>query len=98
MSLKLIINPLAEEDLRDAKAWLDSQRQGLGRELLDEIGLVFERIVRLPMVHAIQFRGLRIALVRRFQYAIVYRLDDEQVTVVAVYHTSRHPRTWQGRE
>ncbi len=97
MTLKLIINPLAEEDLLNAKAWLDNQRQSLGNELLDEIAVVFERIARLPTVHAIQFRGLRVARVRRFQYAVVYRLDDDQVTVVAVYHTSRHPRSWQGR-
>jgi len=97
VSPRLIINPLAEEDLREAKAWHDNQRQGLGTELIDEISLVFDRIIRSPMVHAVQFRGLRIALARRFPYAVVYRLDDDQITVIAIYHTSRHPRTWQVR-
>jgi len=97
VSPRLIINPLAEEDLREAKAWHDDQRQGLGTEFIDEITLVFDRIIRSPMVHAIHFRGLRIALARRFRYAVVYRLDDDQITVVAIYHTSRHPRTWHVR-
>ncbi len=40
---------------------------------------------------------LRVALVDRFPYVIVYRIDDDQITVVAVYHTRRDPRGWQGR-
>jgi mRNA-degrading endonuclease RelE of RelBE toxin-antitoxin system len=35
--------------------------------------------------------------VRRFPYVVVYRIDDEQITVVAVYHTSRNPRGWRRR-
>jgi plasmid stabilization system protein ParE len=97
VSLRLIINPLAEDDLRQAIAWLDSQRGGLGAELLDEIAAVLKRILGTPTLHAIQYRDLRVALVRRFRYAVVYRIDDEQITVVAIYHTSRHPRTWQSR-
>jgi hypothetical protein len=34
----LIIRPQAEADLRDAQQWYDSQRPGLGDELLNEIG------------------------------------------------------------
>jgi hypothetical protein len=39
----------------------------------------------------------RLALVRRFPYAVVYRIDDDQITVVAVYHMHRDPRGWQSR-
>lgn len=43
------------------------------------------------------FQELRVALVRRFPYAIVYRVDEDQITVVAVYHSRRDPRSWQRR-
>lgn len=46
MSLRLIVNPLAENDLFEAEPWHDTQRQGLGTELLDEVTRVFERIAR----------------------------------------------------
>jgi hypothetical protein len=36
-------------------------------------------------------------LVRRFPYAVIYRIDDDQTTVVAVYHSRRDPRGWQSR-
>jgi len=30
-------------------------------------------------------------------YAVIYRADEDQVTVVAVYHAHRDPRGWQDR-
>ena len=97
MSLKLIINPEAEADLAEAKQWYDNRRLGLGDQFLTCVEAVFNRICRHPLLHATVYRDLRMTLVRRFPYAVVYRVDDDQITVVAVYHTRRDPRGWQLR-
>lgn len=97
MSLPLIVNPEAEQDLADAKAWYDGQRDGLGDEFLECVGEAFDRIQAVPQAHAKVFQELRKKLVRRFPYAVIYRIDDDQTTVVAVYHCRRDPRGWQGR-
>jgi toxin ParE1/3/4 len=93
----LIVNPLAEDDLADASAWYDGRRAGLGDDFLLCVGEMFELIIRSPELHAKVFEDLRLAKIRRFPYVIIYRIDDTQITVVAVYHTHRDPREWQGR-
>jgi plasmid stabilization system protein ParE len=95
--LPLIVNPEAEADLAEAKAWYDAQRPGLGDTLLDRVRDVLERLRSTPLLYGKVFEDLRLALVARFPYVVVYRVDDDRITVIAVYHTSRDPRGWQDR-
>lgn len=97
MSRTLIISPEAEADLADAKKWYDDRRDGLGAEVVEKIEEALNTIRRIPLVSRLVYRDLRRVLVRRFPYAVFYRVTDEQITVVAVYHTSRDPRGWQSR-
>jgi toxin ParE1/3/4 len=41
--------------------------------------------------------NVRRALVRRFPYAVYYRLEDERIVVLAIVHTSRDSAVWQER-
>lgn len=97
MSLPLIINPMAEADLADAKQWYDGRRPGLGDEFLDCVDRTLDRIREWPESYAKEFQELRRATVNRFPYAIVYRVDPSQITVVAVYDLRRNSRFWQRR-
>jgi plasmid stabilization system protein ParE len=40
---------------------------------------------------------VRCALVRRFPYAVYYRVEPERIVVIAVFHTKRDPGVWQSR-
>jgi toxin ParE1/3/4 len=97
MNRPLIIRPAAEDDLAEAKAWYDAQRDGLGDELLVCVEEALDRIRRMPEAPAVIFEGARRVLVRRFPYAVIYRVDDDQISVLAIYHTRRDPRDWQLR-
>jgi plasmid stabilization system protein ParE len=97
VKLPLVVNPEAEADLADARQWYEERRPGLGTEFLLCVEEVFERLARTPRLYGTVFQDLRLAIVRRFPYAVIYRADEDQVTVVAVYHTHRNPRGWQGR-
>jgi toxin ParE1/3/4 len=93
----LIINLEAEVELLDARLWYDGRREGLGAELLECVQEVFDRLQRTPELFPRVFEDLRLARVRRFPYVVVYRIDDDQLTVVAFYHSRRDPRGWQSR-
>jgi len=97
VSLPLIVNPEAETDLAEAKQHYDAQRDGLGDEFLESVGQALERIRQAPLSPRKVFQELRRVLVRRFPYAVFYRADDDQITVVAIYHARRDPRGWQDR-
>ena len=97
MSLRFIITPEAEADLAEAKAWYDKQRQGLAEGLILCVEEAFDRICRIPLASAEVYPGVRRVIVRRFPYRVFYRVDPDQIAVIAVYHSSRDPRGWQAR-
>jgi len=97
VSLPVIVNPLAEADLQAGYAWCEQRRAGLGTDFLLCVEEVLERIGREPEWYGREFEELRVAPLRRHQFAVVYRVDEPQVTVVAVYHLRSEPRVWQAR-
>ena len=96
MTLPVIINPLAEEDLADAISWYN-QKAGLGDNFLAAVNECIERIGAHPQLYAKIFGEVRRAGVRRFPYGVFYRIDAQQITVVAIYHARRDPKGWQRR-
>ena len=97
MSCELVFAPAVAVEITEAAAWYESQREGLGRELLDAIEQALERIRRQPGAGA-PWHEYRKGLVRRFPYLIVYRATSEdEVEVVAVAHMSRRPGYWIDR-
>ncbi len=97
MSRAFIVRPEAEDDLADARRWYENRRASLGDEFIEPVDVAFDRIQRMPRVPAEKYRNVRRVLLKRFPYAVFYHLDDDQITVLAVYHASRDPRGWQSR-
>jgi plasmid stabilization system protein ParE len=50
-----------------------------------------------PEMHALVHETYRRALIRRFPFAIFYEYAGAEVTVYAVFHTSRDPEKWRQR-
>jgi plasmid stabilization system protein ParE len=80
-----------------AYRWYEDQRAGLGEEFLAAVGQTVEAIASHPAGYPAIHRETRRALVRRFPYAVFYRLVGEQVVVVACMHARRHPNRWRRR-
>lgn len=97
MSYPVLISPEAEEDIRSAAAWYESKRKGLGKEFVDRVDKVIERLCQYPEIHAITYRDVRQTLVRKFPYTICYVFENETVEIIAVFHAHRDPHVWQSR-
>ena len=66
VNYQVIVRPLAERDILDAKAWYDLRRPGLGSEFLDTLDELQGRLKRTPLVYPVVYRGMRRAVLRRF--------------------------------
>jgi plasmid stabilization system protein ParE len=95
MSLPVIVNVLAQAELEEARDYYEALRPGLGGDFLARVQDALDLIHQFPQMHAIVHADLREARIRRFPYAIYYRVTATQSTVVAVHHTSRDPSGWQ---
>lgn len=97
MSLPLIITPEAEKDLAEARTWYEERRDGLGDDFILNVEAALKQISRLPLAATEVHPSVRRVVVRRFPYGVFYRVDDDQIAVIAVYHSKRDPRGWQDR-
>jgi plasmid stabilization system protein ParE len=87
----------ARAELEDAYNWYEDQEAGLGEAFLDSFNLSIDRIRNRPESYAVIVGDLRRAIVKRFPYAIYYRIISSRVLVVAVLHGKRSPKHLRSR-
>ena len=89
----------AEVDLEAAFHYYQSQRLGLGLEMLDEFRRGIEHILRHPTAWAPLDETYRRYRLHRFPYGIIYRsgASADEILVVAIMHMSQKPGLWLGR-
>jgi plasmid stabilization system protein ParE len=94
----LVVTTGAEDDISHAAVWYEHQRKGLGAEFLLALEAELTSILRNPLQYSEHRFGFRRGILRRFPYAIVFRIDNEQLIIVAVWHFSRKPWAWRKRK
>lgn len=91
------VKAAAEADIEEAWAWYARTAPELGEAWLQALDLAFAQIQRNPYAWQVVYKDAHRALVRKFPYAIIYRIRPERVVVLAVAHASRDPRRWKSR-
>lgn len=87
----------AEADLIDAATFLEHRLPGLGTRFTDSVQRSLVRLAENPDMGAplgLTYRKLRVS---RFSYNLIYRIEAEEVLVVAVAHHRRRPNYWRSR-
>jgi plasmid stabilization system protein ParE len=88
----VIIRPNAEADLLAAWTWYESQRSGLGDELVIEIRAAVRRLESDPERRPFYYRDFRRLVARRFPYKLFYRLEGGRVIVFRILHAKQEHR------
>jgi plasmid stabilization system protein ParE len=89
VSWRVIIRPNAEADLREAYSWYESQRAGLGDELLIQVRAAIRLLETDPERRPFYYRSFRRLLARRFPYKIFYSIEGDRVIVFRILHVKR---------
>lgn len=97
MSLPLVFQAGVRDEIDEAYTWYEKQHEGLGEAFLNEVPSVLDRIERNPELHAPIYQNVRHGRLKRFPYAVYYRIDADRIAVIAVHHSKRDPRRWQSR-
>jgi len=97
MTYSLILRPETEEDILDAYRWYDGRVSGLGLRFLESVERALTQIEHNPQAFPAVYEGVRRVLIQTFPYGIYFSLEGERCVVLAVVHSSRHPRVWMER-
>jgi toxin ParE1/3/4 len=87
----------AEEEMLEAAQYYESQTRGLGHEFLVEVQRTVARIIENPRLGQIVREAIRRRLMPKFPFGILYRIDPNEIVIIAVMHLRRRPGYWADR-
>jgi len=87
----------AENELFDAARYYEIQVAGLGLRFMNAMDAAVADIGSNPERWPLIRNGVRRRLLRQFPYALLYRVDPDEVAILAVMHLSRRPNYWSTR-
>jgi len=87
----------AEIEMVDAARYYEAEQPGLGLRFLDAVYRAFSDVRDYPLRWPITGKGARRRLVGRFAYGVVYKVDVDEIVIVAVANLHRRPHYWSKR-
>jgi toxin ParE1/3/4 len=95
--MRLIYHPLAEAELIKAGIFYQIRSQDLCQRFLRAFETAIDEILQNPDRWMIIENEVRCHTMKRFPYSIYYRIEANELLVVAIAHHSRHPEYWRHR-
>lgn len=95
--MKYDFHPEARNEYREAAAFYEKSRSGLGATFTLEVEATIDRIVQSPASWPLVDQDVRRCLSRVFPYGILYTIEVDKVLIVAVMHLHRRPGYWRER-
>jgi len=92
----LLYSAAASEDVLAACHWLEEVQPGLGERMLDELDRLASLVRQNPEMYELfsgtqSFGACRRAVLRTFDYALVYRVLPEAIEVLGLLHCRLDP-------
>jgi len=84
-------------ELRDAVLWYEEREPGLGADFIRAFEAIVANLERNPMIYPVVYKTARRAVMRRFPYHVIHAVTDDEIVIVTVIHSHRHPRRWKSR-
>ena len=96
MKYNLLFRPEVEDDLISGYIWYEESTVGLGEEFLRLFYACVQDIPHNPFLYRKIENDFRRLLLRRFPYAIYFRIEEDQIIVFGLFHCARDPKFIQG--
>jgi len=88
---------LAKLELNEAAEYYEGESAGLGKAFITALERCTDDIVRYPDAGLVMRGSIRRRLIRRFPYALLYRVTPTEIRILAVMNLKRRPAYWVGR-
>lgn len=87
----------AELEILDAVTFYKERAGDIAADFYAEFRKAREEIAAFPEFWKPVGGGYRRKLLERYPYGVIYRIEDGQILIVALAHTSRQPEYWRSR-
>ncbi len=93
MTYDLRFVPEVEGDVIAGYSWYEEKAPGLGEEFLRMFYACSAALPRNALLYQKVYGEFRRRLLRRFPYAIYFRIEGNEIIVFGLFHCARDPRT-----
>ena len=87
----------AEEEFVETAAYYERCAEGLGDRFIDNAETALRTLLADPLMPSPFPPECRKLRIKKFPYALVYRVEDDVLQVIAVMHLARRPGYWTNR-
>lgn len=91
MVYKLLIRPLANDEIIDATDWYNEQKENLGNEFLVKLDMFFNNLLQNPFIYSYYYKPVRQGKINKFPYIVIYEVFGELIVVYSVFMARRNP-------
>lgn len=99
MRFTLEIRPAAEFEFDEASDWYRLQNPSVRDRFVLSVDAKIAAITKRPLTFPIvEGNKIRRAVINGFPYSIYFVLDGDHIVILSIFHNSRNPIIWRGRE
>ena len=95
--MRLTYHPAAEAELNEAIMFYANRAPGLGERFLQEFDATTAAIQATPNLWPVISADLRCLTMRRFPFAVYYRINGEELRVIVIKHHNQRSDFWHDR-
>lgn len=95
---KIQIDMDALSDIESSMKWYEMQSTGLGTRFGKQVSQQINSLKTNPEAYGVRYLNVRCMLIKRFPFLVHFTIDNDTVSVFAVFHTSRNPMIWTKRK
>ena len=85
------------EEVSESANYYEEEVEGLGKAFLSKVQDAVEEAKSEPLMYRIIQGDYRRHLLTRFPFAIIYRIENQKIYILAVMHLKRNPNYWWRR-
>jgi plasmid stabilization system protein ParE len=93
----VVVQRVARDEIAETFHWYRERATGSAWEFLAEVDRAMAEVEVDPECFPVVHGRLRRVLIKRFPYAVYFKVYPRSISVVGVIHGHRHPDVWLQR-
>jgi toxin ParE1/3/4 len=93
--MRVRLHPEAENEMIEAAAYYEAQQTDLGKRFLAAIQDAANSILINPRPYPMVDLDVRRCLTKVFPFGVLFRIEPDEIVIIAVMHLARHPDYWK---
>ncbi|MCW8801200.1 MAG: type II toxin-antitoxin system RelE/ParE family toxin [Desulfobacter sp.] len=90
--MNLVYTNQAEADLKNAFAWYEEKRKGLGYEFLNCVEAALQNIIAMPEMYQKRYGEVHGCPIRRFPFSVFYIILNSEIVVHSFFDDRQDPQ------